>query len=366
MLDGEAVEHAEGTFEQLQRGLADIRRGARSRRVLLAATQLGFENDAGELGQSTTSTSWKRISGSGGGSYHRWTSPTPPHPNDLRPTSSLKLLDKTLGILDLFAASRPIWTITEIARELELPVTTVHRIVGALERHGYLMRGEHGGYTLGVGAQELGQRAAASFDLRAVLHKEVRRLARRTGETAILSVYDVRRNASLCVDRVETDHPLRLSIDIGRLTPMHAGANAKALLAHLEPEAEEQALAAARRAGGRDPEEIRGQLAEIRERGYAHSYEETDVGAWGVSAPILTSQHRVVGSLGVAAPTARHSDPVAERIAQQVVTAARRAALLVDRRLEPQRTQEQTAAELSSAPPRRTSHHRKGAQRATS
>jgi DNA-binding IclR family transcriptional regulator len=235
------------------------------------------------------------------------------------------VLEKTLRVLDLFTIERPSWSVTEIGRELEIPTATAHRIVKALEGRSYL--GKVGSrYRLGFAAVDLVRRAMASVDLRARLGPVLRELARATEETVLLTVYDESRHGSLCVDRIETTHSLRLTIEIGRVTPIHAGASAKALLAFLEAPVAEEVLSRRleRFAPGTitDPVALRRELVEIRARGWASSYEENNVGAWGLAAPILVSGH-AVASVGFAAPTARHSSSTVRSNARLVVDAAR-------------------------------------------
>lgn len=254
-----------------------------------------------------------------------------------------KVLEKTLRVLDLFTPERPSWSVTEIARELGMPTATAHRIVRALEGRSYLGRAA-AGYRLGFAAVDLGRRAIASVDLRSRLTGVLRELARTTGETVLLAVYDESRRGSLCVDRIETTHSLRLSIDIGRVTPIHAGASAKALLAFLEEPIIEEILShdLERLAPGTvtDAKVLREQLAEIRARGWASSYEENNVGAWGLAAPILVGGH-VVASVGFAAPTARHSESTVRSQAGLVCEAARNAEARLD---SPRASVDQTPA----------------------
>ncbi len=236
-----------------------------------------------------------------------------------------KVLEKALRVLDLFTVDRPAWSATEIGRELGMPTATAHRIVRALEARTYLTKvGSR--YRLGFAAIDLGRRATASVDLRLRLGSVLRELARTTGETALLTVYDENRHGSLCVDRIETTHSLRLTIEIGRVTPIHAGASAKALLAFLEKPIVEEVLS-------RDLEAlapgtvtevaaIRDQLEEIRRRGWASSYEENNVGAWGLAAPIVVGG-QVIASIGFAAPTARHSEATVRSLAKLVCDSAR-------------------------------------------
>jgi DNA-binding IclR family transcriptional regulator len=238
-----------------------------------------------------------------------------------------KVLEKTLRVLDLFTIERPSWSVTEVARELEMPTATAHRILRALEGRAYLAKvGPR--YRLGFAAIDLGRRATASVDLRSRLRGVLRALATDTGETALLTVYDENRHGSLCVDRIETTHSLRLTIDIGRVTPIHAGASAKALLAFLDPATIDEVLAQSLDGLGpgtvTDSNRLREELEEIRERGWASSYEENNVGAWGIAAPIIVGG-RLVASIGFAAPIARHSDSEVRTLVRLVRGAARKA-----------------------------------------
>ena len=238
-----------------------------------------------------------------------------------------KVLEKTLRLLDLFTIERPSWSLTEMARELGIPTPTTHRLVRALEARSYLAKvGTR--YRLGFAAIDLGRRATASVDLRERLGHVLRELARTTGETVLLTVYDESRHGSLCVDRIETTRSLRLTIDIGRVTPIHAGASAKALLAFLDEEVIDEILSHHLGQLGpgteTDAKRLRKELETIRARGWASSYEENNVGAWGLAAPILLD-HRVVASIGFAAPTARHSDSQVRSLARLVCDAAREA-----------------------------------------
>jgi DNA-binding IclR family transcriptional regulator len=243
-----------------------------------------------------------------------------------------KVLEKTLRVLDLFTIEHPSWSVTEAARELEMPTATAHRILRALEGRAYLAKvGSR--YRLGFAAIDLGRRATASVDLRPRLRSPLRALANATRETALLTVYDENRHGSLCVDRIETTHSLRLTIDIGRVTPIHAGASAKALLAFLDPSAIEEVLSHRLEGLGpgtiTDPDVLREQLEEIRDRGWASSYEENNVGAWGIAAPIIVGG-RLVASIGFAAPIARHSDSEIRSLVRLIREAARDAERLLD------------------------------------
>jgi len=225
------------------------------------------------------------------------------------PQPSIQVLDRTFRILEVFSESRPEWSTTDISRALGLPVPTVHRILGALKRLGYVSQhADTRRFRLGIAALDLGERARAVADLRPVAIGPLRRLSDATGETALLTVLTPERDRSVCLERVETPQPLRLSVQPGRQLPLHAGASQKALLAFM-PEAEIEKLISRPlerlcAATITDPAALRRELEIISTRGWASSYEETNVGVWGLAVPVL-SDTDVVCAVGIAGPSAR-------------------------------------------------------------
>jgi len=212
----------------------------------------------------------------------------------------------------LFGADQPEWGTSEVARAARLPVPTAHRILAALTGRRYLARDERTRrFRLGPAALELGGRARAVLDLRQAALPVLRRLARETDETALLTVPNSERDRSVCLERVESAQPLRLSVEPGRRLPLHAGASQKALLAFLaEEETERVAAGSLERLCGAtitDADALRANLAEVRERGWAISFEETNVGVWGVAVPLLDEDGTAVAAVGLAGPSARLS-----------------------------------------------------------
>jgi IclR family acetate operon transcriptional repressor len=217
-----------------------------------------------------------------------------------------------LTVLDLFGADQPEWGTSEVARAARLPVPTAHRILTALAGRRYLARDDRTRrFRLGPAALDLGERARAVLDLRQIALPVLRRLVRETDETALLTVPNSARDHSVCLERVESSQPLRLSVEPGRQLPLHAGASQKALLAFLaEDEIDRIAsgpLERLCRATITDGDALRTDLAEVRARGWAISFEETNVGVWGVAVPLLDDEGTVVAAVGLAGPSARLS-----------------------------------------------------------
>lgn len=224
----------------------------------------------------------------------------------------LQVLERTFSILDLFTRQHPEWSTTEIARACGLATPTAYRILSALRRRGFVTQDARSKrFRLGIGALDLGERARSLVDVRAAVLPVLRRLCRDSGETALLTVLSEGHDRSVCLERVESPHPLRLSVEPGRQMPLHAGASQKALLAYLPPEEIDLVVSAPLqrlcRATITDPEELRADLGRIRRRGWASSFEETNVGVWGLAITILDGHGSVVGAVGLAGPSARMS-----------------------------------------------------------
>ena len=235
------------------------------------------------------------------------------------PRPAFQVLERTFSILEVFTEARPEWSTTDVARSLGLPVPTVHRILAALKRLGYVSQHEDTRrFRLGAAALSLGERARAVADLRPVALGPLRRLSDAAGETALLTVLTPERDRGVCLERVETPQPLRLSVQPGRQLPLHAGASQKALLAFMPEEEIERLIAAPLdrfcQSTITDPRALRRELKAIRARGWASSYEETNVGVWGIAVPVL-SESDVVCAVGIAGPSPRLS---VERVRRDV------------------------------------------------
>jgi IclR family transcriptional regulator, acetate operon repressor len=226
--------------------------------------------------------------------------------------ASPRLLERTFAMLSLFAAERPEWTTTELSGMAGLPVPTTHRIVVALQRHGFLVRDPATKrFRLGPAAIALGRAALSSADLPTIAGKLLPKLTQTTGETSLLTVPSDIGDTSVCLLRVESPHQLRLSVEPGRALPFHAGASQKSLLAYL-PEVDRERIASGRLekfcTNTIDTREsLLAEIEHIRQRGWAYSYQETNAGVWGVAVTLLDASGHSVASVGIAGPDVRAS-----------------------------------------------------------
>jgi IclR family acetate operon transcriptional repressor len=230
-------------------------------------------------------------------------------------------------VLNCFTIEEPVHNLTAISRHVGLAKSTTHRLVNALVSQGFLMRDVHGrGYQLGYQVLHWGMVAQTGLDLRAEALPILRVLARNVDETAILTVRDGVRG--LYLDIVESSHPVRLAMQAGQLLRLHAGASSKVLLAFLPDSEIEQILSTIElvKLTPRtltDADRLRTELLAIRQRGYAVSFEETDLGAMGIAAPVYGRSGQPVAGIGVAAPLTRIPPERVPEVAPLIVEAGR-------------------------------------------
>src|SRR5699024_11349442 len=70
--------------------------------------------------------------------------------SDLYTQRGRSVTSKVLAILSTFEQSRGSLSLTQIAEEADLPLSTAHRLVGELIDEGMLARGPHGKIQLGL------------------------------------------------------------------------------------------------------------------------------------------------------------------------------------------------------------------------
>jgi DNA-binding IclR family transcriptional regulator len=232
---------------------------------------------------------------------------------------------RALDILELFLDGRP-HSAPDITTRLDLPRTSVHELVTTLAHRGYLVATPNrpGHYRLGVPLFHLGSVFAEQVDLAREGRAVAERVAAECAETTQVAVLDG--TNVVYVAKVDGTHPVRLVSSVGRRLPAHCTAVGKMLLAAL-PEKEfdahyprDVALPAMTPHSITSPDLLCRQLAEIRRRGIATEFCESNPDVACVAAPIRDSSGTVVAALSVSVPTQRWTG--AERFTRPVTNGA--------------------------------------------
>src|SRR5579884_1355472 len=202
----------------------------------------------------------------------------------------IRSVAKALQILEAFDGEHRTLRVTDLARGLGLPKSTVHGLLRTLGARGFVRQVE-GGRAYGPGPALL--RLATMVDREVLLVEAargpLRELARGTEETAKLGV---RVGLSVVVlEAVESPRVLHTRGDVGVVAPLYCTALGKAVLAFLPEEERERIVGALtlraytpRTVGGR--EALRRELERIRVRGYATDVQEHEGDVRCVGAPV--------------------------------------------------------------------------------
>jgi DNA-binding IclR family transcriptional regulator len=175
----------------------------------------------------------------------------------------------------------------ELADEVRLARSTIHRLLNALEDEGLVESdGPRGRYRLGP---EVGRLAdTARRGLLAGLHPMLEELSQEVSETVDLSVLD--RTRATFVDQVVAPHRLRAVSSVGESFLLHCTANGKAFLAAMTPH--DLARATAGTLPGltartiTDHEALAAELEQVRAEGIAYDREEHSEGICAVGTVI--------------------------------------------------------------------------------
>lgn len=213
--------------------------------------------------------------------------------------ASVKVIERALKMLNCFTKEKLSLSLVEIAREIDLPPSTTSRILATLEKYNYLYRDEETQrYFLGPSIARLGTLCYSHMDFRRISIPYMIQLREIYNES--VGLYVPNKEHRVCIERIESTHPLKRILNIGDRLPLTRGASGRLLLAYQPPQIIDELLAA-------DPYTTTERLAEIRALGYSTSRSEREEGVVSVAAPIFDSQHKVVAALNISGPTARIS-----------------------------------------------------------
>src|SRR5215471_19482027 len=185
-------------------------------------------------------------------------------------------IDRALAVLGVLAEASQPMGVTEIARRVGLPKSVVHYHVSALVRNRYVEARPDRRYGLGHAALRLGRGNHSNVELRARALPYMRELHHETLETVTLSVLVGRER--VYVDQLVSPREIKLSVELGRPFPLHAGASGRAILAFLQEDAREsilkQPLERLTSQTVTDRAHLRSLLVATRESGVAVSHNE--------------------------------------------------------------------------------------------
>jgi len=240
-----------------------------------------------------------------------------PHDRPAEKSSPNSALERALAVIETLLSSDKPMGLQEIARHLDLPRQSVHRIVNQLLDAGMMQRHlDRDRFALGPRLRRLALNTVDHSHRLGPMHGVLEDLAERTGETCNLGVLDA--NDVLLVDRVESHWALRVHSEVGKRLEFHSSGIGKLLVAHLPRERRHRLLTS--RPLKRfttftltDEDSLEAEFATIRRRGYSVSSQGTMLGLFSIAVPIRDPGGRVLAGLACQAPFMRMTIEQAEK-----------------------------------------------------
>ena len=247
--------------------------------------------------------------------------------------SHVKSLTRALSILDVLAQNNEGLTLTTLARAVELPLSTTHRLLTTLQQRRFARFDPVTmSWQVGLQAFIVGNAFARARDIVLIARPLMRRLMEQSGET--VSLYVMTDGEAICMAQVESREMMRAASRPGGRANLHSSAAGKAMLAHL-PDAEMVRIV---RSHGLPRmtqrtlvtiKALRANLQAIRARGFAIDDEEHTIGLRCVAAAILDEHGAPLASISLSGPTARILDARVGALGTRVSEAARSTTIAV-------------------------------------
>ncbi len=236
---------------------------------------------------------------------------------------------RALLVLDHLARAQHPPTLAQLAQRLDMPKTTLMRLLAAMQRAGFVAATPtEQGYVPGPQATSLALATLSASAFTRACRAVLAQLVGTLGETCNLTAPDGDR--VVYMERVETSEPLRLFFAVGSHVPMHCTASGKLFLASMSRLERGRVLARLPLTRNTprtftDPTKLDEELERLAARGIGIDNEEFVRGMSAVAVPIRDAEDRVVAAVACHAPTARvmlddllRAVPVLQRAAQSL------------------------------------------------
>jgi len=212
-------------------------------------------------------------------------------------------VDRAISVLNFLAGSSEPMGLREIASGVDVPRSTVYRLINSLEAGQLVSKSGQQSYVLGPGIKRLAQTLPQGVDLVAVSRPIVEALSAELQLAVKLSVLDS--GSALVVMSAVAPTSYMISTQVGRRFPLHAGAASKVLSAYMESGActlsalLTQKLERHTELTITNKAKLKSELLDIRNAGYAHDKGEYFKGIEAIAAPVFGPDKQCVAALSV-------------------------------------------------------------------
>lgn len=218
---------------------------------------------------------------------------------------SVKAAETTFSILETVNDADGI-RLTELANELDMAKSTVHRYLQTLLKREYVVK-EGDEYYVGLRFLDFGWTARTRKEGYRRAEEKVTQLAAETDERAQFLTEE--HGMAVYVHREAGDHAVQTDPGIGKRISLHATAAGKSILAEWSDEQVEEyadsGLPTCTAETISDPDSLLADIVEVRERGYGINRGELVEGLHAIGVAVTGPDEDVLGAISVSGPTNR-------------------------------------------------------------
>lgn len=236
-------------------------------------------------------------------------------------------VQRAMMIMDEIGRSEQGLSLAELSKRTGLHKSIAYRILITLESGGWLQRNPQSSrYHVGIKLLSLSSYALDNISVKEMITPYMRQLAAATGETVVLVMYSD--HQAICVEKIESENSVRISAQLGKSFPLHAGATGLSVLMGMPDEMVGQILQTVQlkrysSATITDPQKIRALIEHARADGYITSAGTVDLDVFAVGMSISFPQEQLYLGLSVIGPQYRFTDEKTARVIKELLTVKR-------------------------------------------
>jgi DNA-binding IclR family transcriptional regulator len=241
-------------------------------------------------------------------------------------TPSVPAVERTLAIFEILSQARLGLTLSELARRMQVPKSSLHCVLLTLERTSYVNRNRRTGrYLLALKLFGIANSALSGLKVREVAEPFLRALMEETQLTIHLAILE--RSEAVLVERVEPPGLIRLATWVGKRMDVHCTSVGKALAAGLTEEQLNRVIHERPLLRHNDNTivsvtKLKKELARVKEMGYAVDDEEEEIGLRCIGVPIRDASGTAVAAISIGGTTGQITESNVGRLAERVKKAA--------------------------------------------
>jgi DNA-binding IclR family transcriptional regulator len=216
---------------------------------------------------------------------------------------------RTLDLLELIVTSKNGLLLSDMSKELRIPLSSMHGLISTLEHKDYLIRDQTSlRYHSGPRFIQLVTSGSTNVDLVAIASAALDRVQNECGEAVTMSV--LHGDKIVFISNRPSSSIVQVVNKVGTELPAHATGSGKVMLAHLPPDDvdriySDSILPSKTDRTIQERKVLLHALTEVREQGFAYDEGESEEGVWAVAGCVRDSVGMPRAAVSIVVPEVR-------------------------------------------------------------